>query len=261
MNLPREIRYKQENVILVGLIPGPKEPSHTINSYISPLVSELLELWNGVIIPVGEGQQEKVFCAIVGIGCDLPAGRKLCGFLSHSANLGCSRCFKEFSRGFGSSDYSGFDRSTWNIQTNMEHRQRVARIVKSANLTEQRRLESQLGCRYSSLLQLPYFDPIKMLTIDPMHNLFLGTAKYIMRKVWIENSYLDPNKLSVIEERLSQFCLPSGVTFGRLPGSMDPSTKQSSGKIGSFTFPFTASLIYFHPIILSAGDTSYSHAD
>ena len=64
-----------------------------------------------------------------------------------------------------------------------------------------------------------------MLTIDPMHNLFLSTAKYIMRKVWIENSYLDPNKLSVIEERLSQFCLPSGVIFGRLPGSMDPSTK------------------------------------
>ncbi len=29
LNLPREVRYKRENVILVGLIPGPKEPPLT----------------------------------------------------------------------------------------------------------------------------------------------------------------------------------------------------------------------------------------
>lgn len=27
MNLPRDMRYKRENVILCGLIPGPKEPT------------------------------------------------------------------------------------------------------------------------------------------------------------------------------------------------------------------------------------------
>ena len=30
LNLPRAIRYKPENIILVGIIPGPKEPKHTI---------------------------------------------------------------------------------------------------------------------------------------------------------------------------------------------------------------------------------------
>lgn len=43
MNLPRTVRYNQENVILVGLIPGPHEPSHDINTYLSPLVNELLQ--------------------------------------------------------------------------------------------------------------------------------------------------------------------------------------------------------------------------
>ena len=205
LNLLREIQYKRENVILVSLIPGPKEPPLTINSYIYPLVSELLELWYGVIMEVREGQVEKVSCAIVGVGCDLPAGHKLCGFLSHSANLGCSCCFKEFSRGFGSRDYSGFDHNHWKMRTNEEHRKRLARIVRSANKTEQDHLQSELGCRYSSLLQLPYFDPIRMLTIDPMHNLFLGTAKYMVRKVWIEHGYLNASKLSVIEERLVKF--------------------------------------------------------
>ena len=47
MNLPRDIRYKRENVILCGLLPGPGEPS-TLNPFLEPLVSELLELWKGV---------------------------------------------------------------------------------------------------------------------------------------------------------------------------------------------------------------------
>ena len=33
LNLPRAIRYKRENVILYGIIPGPCEPSLNINSY------------------------------------------------------------------------------------------------------------------------------------------------------------------------------------------------------------------------------------
>ena len=37
-NLPCAIRFKCENVILFGVIPGPSEPSLTINSYLSPLV-------------------------------------------------------------------------------------------------------------------------------------------------------------------------------------------------------------------------------
>lgn len=49
MNLPRHLRYKRENVILVRILPGPKEPSRDINSYMQPLVDELLELWDGVL--------------------------------------------------------------------------------------------------------------------------------------------------------------------------------------------------------------------
>ena len=46
MNLPRHERFKRENVILVGLIPGPSEPQLNINTYLSPLVDELLILWS-----------------------------------------------------------------------------------------------------------------------------------------------------------------------------------------------------------------------
>ena len=33
LNLPRQERYKKENMLLAGIIPGPKEPSLNINSY------------------------------------------------------------------------------------------------------------------------------------------------------------------------------------------------------------------------------------
>lgn len=52
LNLPRDVHYK---VILVGLIPSPKEPPLTINSCITALVSEMLELWEGVDIQVRDG--------------------------------------------------------------------------------------------------------------------------------------------------------------------------------------------------------------
>ena len=151
-NLLREVRYKRENVILIGLIPGPKEPPLSINSYLTPLVSELLKLWNGVQMPVPVGHSEFVRCALMCVGCDLPAGRKVCGFLGHSANLGCTRCYASFSRGFGCQDYSGFDRSQWRLRTNEQHRKDVNDILKCSTKTAKKGKESELGCRYSVLI-------------------------------------------------------------------------------------------------------------
>lgn len=48
VNLPRSVRFKRENVIIAGILPGPTEPKHDINPYLEPLVSELLTLWAGV---------------------------------------------------------------------------------------------------------------------------------------------------------------------------------------------------------------------
>ena len=50
MNRPREERFNPENVIIVGIIPGPKEPKGDINSFLNPLVDELIDFWDCVII-------------------------------------------------------------------------------------------------------------------------------------------------------------------------------------------------------------------
>ena len=56
-------------------------------------------------------------------------------------------------------------------------------------------LESSYGCRYSVLLELDYYDPIRMLVVDPVHNLFLGSAKHIIKSVWASQAILDLSSL------------------------------------------------------------------
>ena len=83
LNLPRSMRYKLENTCLVGRIPGPHEPEITVNSYIEPLVQDLKKFWNGVQLSVSCGrntERKLVRSAVIFCSCDLPAGRKLCGF-------------------------------------------------------------------------------------------------------------------------------------------------------------------------------------
>lgn len=46
LNLPRNERYRKENVISVGIIPGPHEPSKSVNTFLKALVDELNDLWN-----------------------------------------------------------------------------------------------------------------------------------------------------------------------------------------------------------------------
>ena len=65
---------------------------------------------------------------------------------------------------------------------------------------------------------IPYHT-IEMLLIDPMHNLFLGTAKHIAQDIWIGRSILGASAISKIEARLRSLIIPVGL--GRLPTSIN----------------------------------------
>ena len=217
MNLPRDVRFKQENVLLIGLLPGPREPKHDINAFLEPLVQELLVFWNGIGVEVcarSFPENVSVRCALLCVACDIPASRKVCGFLGHAAILGCSKCLKKFPGDIGQRDYSGFDRSEWSVRTLEQHRQNIARIQACTTITQQLQCESKYGCRFSVLLDLPYFDPVRMIIIDPMHNLYLGSAKRLIA-LWMEKNLLTSRDMSLIQDRVNSIQTPSYV--GRIP--------------------------------------------
>ena len=71
-------------------------------------------------------------------------------------------------------------------------------------------IEAKHGCRYSALLDIPNFNSIRMSSIDPMHNLYLGNARYILKDIWIEQGLRD-KAMSLIQDRVNSTSTPHYV--------------------------------------------------
>ena len=217
-NLPRNERFKLENVIIAGLIPGPVEPKRDVNSYLAPIVDDLKQLFKGISF-ANSNTYSGISCirAILScVSCDLPATRKVCGFYNFNALKGCSKCLKEFkTNGFGSKpDYSGFNVDEWE-ERNYEEQLRIVNSAKAASTASaQLVLEQTYGARYSELLRLSYFNVVRHHVIDPMHNLFLGIAKHTVG-VWKELKIITDKDFETIQERVDQMNPPPKV--GRIP--------------------------------------------
>lgn len=78
---------------------------------------------------------------------------------------------------------SGCERDNWPLRDLNTHRQYAFDHKNCFTASAQAEIEKEQGIRYSELLELSYFDPIRMCIIDPMHNLLLGTAKHML-SVW-----------------------------------------------------------------------------
>lgn len=219
LNLPREMRYLPRNVIIVGIIPGPREPKQTINTILEPLVKDLLALWDGIFMSIPSLMAPvRIRSILLCISCDIPACRKVCGFLGHNAHLACSKCMKFFNgnvqEGF---DYSGFDTVSWSARDQVRHRINAKATKVALTKTQRAELESKYGVRYSVLLELPYFNIIRQHIIDPMHNLFLGLAKHAI-SVWTKKAILTPQAMVEIQEVVDSIEVPSKV--GRVPSKI-----------------------------------------
>ena len=238
MNLPRNERFLQENVMLVGVIPGPQEPSLHMNSLLQPLVNDLLKLWKGVILKNTHNHSVLVRAALLCSACDIPASRKVCGFVGHNAIKGCNRCLLSFpTEKFGDKpDFSNFDRSQWLPRTNELNRDAAKQHKECNTQTQQHELEQKFGVRYTLLNELPYFDASRMTVIDPMHNLLLGTAKHMV-EMWKSSSLLNSKDMDAIQAKVDSFVTPPDI--GRIP------TKIFSGFSGFTAEQWKNWTIYF----------------
>ncbi|OAD71046.1 hypothetical protein PHYBLDRAFT_148265 [Phycomyces blakesleeanus NRRL 1555(-)] len=178
-NLPRSEWYKKENVVLVGLMPGSKEAKTSeINHYLRPLVTELNQLYGSVVMST--------------VQC-------LSGALVHAALLlvACN-IPAAYSNAV---DYSGFVFSEWVPHTDAENCR-----------------DAELWRMASKLHDLIYFNLVECTVIDPMHNLYLGTAKRIMEK-WrssglITDAHLAEMQLDADKLVLPEDYMPLGTKIG-----------------------------------------------
>ena len=51
-----------------------------------------------------------------------------------------------------------------------------------------------------------------------MHCLFLGIARWIVKRIWIDKGILTSNSLNKIQKKMNEFQIPSEL--GRIPGKI-----------------------------------------
>lgn len=182
LSLPPELRHQPENVFVVGIAPGPREPSlEQMNWILRPLVTELLTLWSSGLLLSRTHEYEKgrlIRAALLVFVADIPSLRRCLGFPSATATYFCSFCL------LTKKDINNLDKSTWPPRTWCEHLKwaREARDAKTVN--DRKKIFKTHGVRYSVLIELEYWNIIEYHVVDLMHNLLLGLVSWHVRRFW-----------------------------------------------------------------------------
>ncbi|KDQ05579.1 hypothetical protein BOTBODRAFT_182420 [Botryobasidium botryosum FD-172 SS1] len=189
-NLFPELRYRPKNLLLSGMTPGPKEPTaEQLQEYLILLVDDLIMLLEqGVMIRTPLHPEGRLVRAVlIGIICDHPAMCKMSGFADKGhLSVPCTYC--KVTKDDLKSDAglsNGFP-----ARDGDEHKRRVFEYRDLKTAAERKAHFAKHGAHWAEVCRLPYFDPVRMTIIDPMHNLLLGIVKDHWYKEWICRSAL-----------------------------------------------------------------------
>ncbi len=181
LSLPPHIRYLPEYMYLVGVIPGPSKPSlDQINHFLRLLVDDLLPFWDpGVwFTKTWKWTTGRLYrAALIPLVCDILGARQVVGIGGHSSEFFCSFCYLR------KCDIENFATETWPVRDAEQHRAQAA-LWRDADAVERAHLFKVYGIRWSELLRLPYWDPIRFTVVDSMHNLYLGLLQNHCRDIW-----------------------------------------------------------------------------
>jgi hypothetical protein len=140
-NLPRDMRFKRENMLYLGLLPGLDEVKlHKINHYLNPIVNELLEYWDGVDLPSTNLHPtgKRIRLAVICCTNDIPAARKLCGHIL--ALVSYYQCYKTANINGRRFNFGGFeDMNTWFTTKNSIEHQRNAELWRQCKSQDERK--------------------------------------------------------------------------------------------------------------------------
>jgi hypothetical protein len=171
MNLPISVRYRLENVYLVGVLPGPNEPSlDQVNHFLRPLVDDLINLWfRGTFFTQTYKYKfgRLVRCAVIPLIADSPAARKAAGYEAPTSTFFCTFCTSS------KFDMANFDVTSWAPRSWKEHLKAAKAWLHAPTETKRHEELEKNHVRWSEFLRLPYWNPVKFPVVEAMHNLFL----------------------------------------------------------------------------------------
>ncbi|KAH7917512.1 hypothetical protein BV22DRAFT_994150, partial [Leucogyrophana mollusca] len=159
-----------------------KEPHlQQINHLLRPLVNELLQFWHTGVYMTKTADYafgRLVRTVVIPLVCDLPAIRKAAGFASFSSSEGgCSFCHAT------KDDLDNFDVKSFRPRSWKEHLVLALEWLQLPSLAARKKHWLEHRVRWSELLRLPYWDPIRFPIVDSMHNLFLNEVSHHFRDI------------------------------------------------------------------------------
>ena len=102
-------------------------------------------------------------------------------------------------------------------RTNKLHRTHADSVHFARCQTEVNAVVRNTGAKYSVLFQLPYYDAVLFVIVDPMHNLFLGLAKTTL-KVWKKKELIKDKDFDLLQRRVDALIPPPEI--GRIPSKI-----------------------------------------
>ncbi len=182
LSLPPHLRYRPENMCLVGVIPGPNKPHLTqLNHFLQILVDDLMTFYTTGVFYSRTAEYSHgrlVRCALVPLVCDLPAARQTAGFGGYRAKYFCSMCKLPHV------DINNLDTKSWEPRECEDHKVDARAWRNLPSVQARQKAFEENSIRWSPLVELPYWDPIRYTVIDSMHNHYLGLLKTHCRRIW-----------------------------------------------------------------------------
>ena len=183
LNLPPSLRYRPQNLFLVGVIPGPKKPGENqISHFIRPIIEEFQIGWERGF-HISRTASSPVHGRVVEVAIalsvnDLVAARDVSGSAGHTSHYICTRCTL-----FRQENVRNTDHDQWQLQDTALLK-RAAEEWKAAESHKTRKhLFEKYHLRWSEFWRLPYWNPPRMLVVDTMHCLLEGLVHYHCRRV------------------------------------------------------------------------------
>ena len=181
-NIPKDQRLLVENVHVLAIIPGPREPSLSeTNHLLDPVVDELGEFWDpGVWYTSTPAYRygRLVRGALVPLIVDLKAARQVTGCASHSAKQFCMYC------GLTKDEINDIDHHNWEATTLAGHKKYAVAWRDAQSEKDRANLFEKHGVRWSVLLKLPYWDLKAFTIVDTMHTSLLGNFHRHCTIIW-----------------------------------------------------------------------------
>jgi hypothetical protein len=203
LNLPPSLRNKPENIYINAV--APKEPTNDqTNHYLDPLIDMMEHNYqHGThYTKTRDNPREGRSCrSMIAVEVfDLVGVKRVLGHCSFRSNHNfCSHCT------MSKADIGNFDWQNWQPRKREDLRAAAEAWRDAPSAAARKELYAKHGVRWSPLWRLSYFDPVRSVVVDGMHNIFEGLVKYHCRVVLgidtpdpepTEEKAADPVKLS-----------------------------------------------------------------